>query len=59
MTKNQENTSEELVEAIIGGLQEMKAVDIVKIDLRKIESSVCKYFVICKRVIFTVINEFD
>jgi ribosome-associated protein len=47
MTKNQENTSEELVEAIIEGLQERKAVDIVKIDLRKIDSSVCKYFVIC------------
>ena len=47
MTKKQENTSEELVEAIIEGLQEKKAEEIVKIDLRKIDSSVCKYFVIC------------
>ncbi|MPQ45739.1 ribosome silencing factor [Marinifilum sp. N1E240] len=47
MTKKQEYNSEELVEAIIEGLQENKAVDIVKIDLRKIDSSVCKYFIIC------------
>ncbi|MGQ1908676.1 ribosome silencing factor [Marinifilum sp. RC60d5] len=47
MTKKQEYKSEELVEAIIEGLQENKAEDIVKIDLRNIDSSVCKYFVIC------------
>ncbi|MCT4602604.1 MAG: ribosome silencing factor [Marinifilum sp.] len=47
MTKKQEYNSEELVEAIIEGLQEKKAEDIVKIDLRNIDSSVCKYFVVC------------
>lgn len=47
MTKKQENTSEEIVEAIIKGLQEKKALEIVKIDLRNIDSSICKYFVIC------------
>jgi len=47
MTKKKENTSEQLVDAIIDGLQEKKAVDIVKIDLRNIDSAVCKYFIIC------------
>ncbi|GAB7088522.1 ribosome silencing factor [Marinifilum fragile] len=47
MTKKQEYKSEELVETIIEGLQERKAEDIVKIDLRNIDSSVCKYFIIC------------
>ncbi|RUT79414.1 ribosome silencing factor [Ancylomarina longa] len=47
MTKKKENTSEVLVDTIIEGLKEKKAVDIVKIDLRNIESAVCKYFIIC------------
>ena len=47
MTKKQEYNSEELVEAIIEGLQEKKAEEIKKIDLRNIDSSVCKYFVVC------------
>ena len=47
MTKKQGNTSEEIVETIIEGLQEKKAEEIVKIDLRNIDSSVCKYFIIC------------
>lgn len=56
MTKNQENTTEVLVEAIIEGLQENKAVDIVKIDLRKTDSAVCKYFVICEGTSSTHVN---
>lgn len=47
MTKKQEYNSEELVDAIIEGLQERKAEDIIKIDLRNIDSSVCKYFIVC------------
>lgn len=56
MTKNQENTTEVLVEAIIEGLQENKAVDIVKIDLRKTDSAVCKYFVIREGTSSTHVN---
>lgn len=41
------NTTENLVEAVIEGLQENKGTNIVKIDLRDIESSVCKYFIVC------------
>jgi len=42
-----ENKSIKLVEAIIKGLQEKKAIDIVTINLTKIENTLCKYFVIC------------
>lgn len=56
MTEKQGNTSEELVKALIEGLQENKAVDIVKIDLRNIDSSVCKYFLICHGTSSTHVN---
>lgn len=56
MTEKQGSTSEELVKTLIEGLQENKAVDIVKIDLRKIESSVCKYFLICHGTSSTHVN---
>lgn len=38
---------EKLVEQIIETLNENKAVDIVKIDLRRIENCFCSFFVIC------------
>lgn len=41
------NTTENLVKTIIEGLQENKGTNIVKIDLREIDSSVCKYFILC------------
>ncbi|PKQ65751.1 ribosome silencing factor [Labilibaculum filiforme] len=56
MTEKQRNTTEELVESLIEGLQKNKAVDIVKIDLRNIDSSVCKYFLICHGTSSTHVN---
>lgn len=47
MTKKKGNTTEVLVKTIIEGLQDIKAEEIVKIDLRNIDSSVCKYFIVC------------
>lgn len=44
MTKDK---STELVEIIVKGLQDKKAIDIVTIDLTKIENTLCKHFVIC------------
>lgn len=44
MSKSKSN---KLVEAVVKGLQEKKAVDIVTIDLREIENTLCKYFIIC------------
>ncbi|MFN5032335.1 MAG: ribosome silencing factor [Flavobacteriia bacterium] len=39
--------SERLCDAIVEGMQENKAKDIVVLDLRKISNSVCDFFVIC------------
>lgn len=39
--------AEKLVKQIIKALDERKGVDIVKIDLRKIENCFCSFFVIC------------
>ena len=42
--------SKELCDAIVEGMQENKAKDIVVLDLRKISNAVCDYFVIfCKK----------
>ncbi len=47
MTEKQTHKTDELVQAVIEGLQETKAEDIVKIDLQNIDGAVCKYFIIC------------
>lgn len=39
--------SKELCDAIVEGMQENKAKDIVVLDLREITNAVCDYFVIC------------
>lgn len=36
-----------LVDTIIEGIQNIKGKDITVLDLRKIENSVCDYFIIC------------
>lgn len=45
--KKTDNDSENLCEAIVEGMQENKANDIVVLDLREIENAVCDFFVIC------------
>jgi ribosome-associated protein len=45
-TKDTE-ASELLVKAIVEGMQENKAKDIVILDLRTLSSAVCDFFVIC------------
>ncbi|MGY8987145.1 MAG: ribosome silencing factor [Flavobacteriales bacterium] len=47
MTKRKLDTSDILLETIINGIQEVKGKDISILDLTKIETAVCKYFVIC------------
>ena len=42
-----EVSSRELCDAIVEGMQENKAKDIVVLDLRGISSAVCDFFVIC------------
>ncbi len=38
---------DQLIEAILEGIQRIKGLDIVKIDLTKINHSECNYFIIC------------
>jgi ribosome-associated protein len=47
MTKKRENLPEKLVDTIIEALKNLKAVDIVSVDLKNVSGAVCKYFVIC------------
>jgi len=47
--KQQEDKStSKLLNSIIEGIEEKKGIDIVKIDLTKINYSECKYFIICQ-----------
>ena len=41
------DTTEELVEVVVEGIQDKKGEDIVVLDLRKIKSAVCSFFVVC------------
>jgi ribosome-associated protein len=48
MTTNNRNlTPSGLTAAIIGGMQEKKALKITTINLSKIKNAICEYFVIC------------
>lgn len=42
-----ETETEQLIDAIVEGIQRKKGIDIIKIDLTKINHSECKYFIIC------------
>ena len=45
--KKTNSESTELCEAIVEGMKENKANDIVVLDLRHLEGAVCDYFVLC------------
>jgi len=45
--ETKDDDSKILCDAIVEGMQENKAQDIVILDLREIASAVCDYFVIC------------
>jgi len=47
MSKRKLDVSDILLETIIEGIQEVKGIDTAILDLKKIETAVCKYFVIC------------
>jgi ribosome-associated protein len=50
MAKRKKETkanSEKLSQAIVKGMQEKKAIDIVILDLRKVKNAVADFFVIC------------
>ncbi|MBX2915790.1 MAG: ribosome silencing factor [Cyclobacteriaceae bacterium] len=45
--KKKRTDSEKLSKAIVNGMQEKKASDIVVLDLRKVKNAVADFFVIC------------
>ncbi len=45
--KNTQLTEEQTLEIIIDSIQDIKGVNIVKLDLRKLDDAPCSYFVIC------------
>ena len=47
MSKRELDVSDILLETVIEGIQEVKGIDTAILDLKKIETAVCKYFVIC------------
>ncbi|MBT4478542.1 MAG: ribosome silencing factor [Flavobacteriales bacterium] len=47
MSKRRLDVSDILLETIIEGILEVKGIDTSILDLKKIETAVCKYFVIC------------
>ena len=45
--KSNDNETQILVDSIIAGMQENKADNIVILDLREIENSICDFFIVC------------
>jgi ribosome-associated protein len=45
--KRKAASSEKLCDAIVKGMQEKKAVDILVMDLRKVKNAVADFFVVC------------
>jgi len=41
------STSEILVSIVVNGMHEVKAKEIISLDLRNIENSVCDFFIVC------------
>ena len=52
----QEAGIETVVENIVEGLKDRKAKDIVTIDISKLHSAVCKYFIVCHGDSTTQVN---
>ena len=48
-----------LLENIINAIQDVKGKEIVSLDLRKIDSAICKYFVICTGTSNTQVNSIE
>lgn len=55
MTKKKSNLEEKLM-LVLQGIQDVKGLDITIMDLRKIENTVCDYFVICNGNSNTQVN---
>ncbi len=50
------NNADQLITAILGGIEDVKGKDIKILDLRDIENTVCDYFIICEGTSNTQVN---
>jgi ribosome-associated protein len=48
-----------LLKQIINVIQDVKGKEIISLDLRKIESAICKYFIICTGTSSTHVNSIE
>ena len=55
MTKENIN-ADQLITTIIGGIEEVKGKEIIILDLREIENTVCDYFIVCEGTSNTQVN---
>jgi ribosome-associated protein len=58
MTKKIDKTTI-LLENIVNAIQKVKGNEIISLDLRKIDSAICKYFVICTGTSNTHVNAIE
>ncbi|WP_068474710.1 ribosome silencing factor [Saccharicrinis aurantiacus] len=47
MINREDLTSKHLVDTVVEGIQEKKGTNIAILDMRKIDGSICQYYVIC------------
>ncbi len=47
MIKQENNQTKQLVDRVVEGIQEQKGTNIAILDMRKIDGSICDYFIIC------------
>jgi ribosome-associated protein len=50
------NNTDQLITAILGGIEDVKGKDIKILDLRELENTVCDYFIICEGTSNTQVN---
>ena len=55
MTKNKTN-ADQLIAVILEGIEDVKGQHINMLDLRKIDNTVCDYFIICEGTSNTQVN---
>ncbi len=48
--------NDQLITTIIGGIEEVKGKEIIILDLREIENTVCDYFIVCEGTSNTQVN---
>jgi len=54
--KKKKSPTSPLLKAVIKGIQELKGLNIVCLDLRKIQNAVCDHFIICEGTATTQVS---